>query len=147
MAQVEGSGTIVGTIAMPSGTPNPEISAAFTVAPAVVYSPIVPVSFVTKRSEPDTAMSMGELNPEISDAFTVAPAVVYSPIVPAPMFVTKRSEPDTRYVNREVQPRDQRADDEGRPLRRSAGRGLSERGYSIGSFRRRRRSASRAPTK
>ena len=40
-----------------------------------------------------------------------------------------------------------RADDEGRPVRRSAGRGLNERSYSIGSFRRRRRSASRAPTK
>src|SRR5208337_3501897 len=30
-----------------------------------------------------------------------------------------------------------RADDEGRPIRRSAGRGLNERSYSIGSFRRR----------
>src|ERR1700723_1303981 len=40
-----------------------------------------------------------------------------------------------------------RADDEGRPVRRSTGRGLNERGYSIGSFRRRGRSASRAPTK
>jgi hypothetical protein len=40
-----------------------------------------------------------------------------------------------------------RADDEGRPVRPSAGRGLNKRGYSIGSFRRQGRSASRAPTK
>src|SRR5271156_6076577 len=36
-----------------------------------------------------------------------------------------------------------RTDDEGRPVRRSAGRGLNERGYLTGSFRRRGRSASR----
>ena len=43
--------------AMPTGTSSPEseISAAFTVTPAVVYSPIVSVyPFATNRSEPDT---------------------------------------------------------------------------------------------
>jgi hypothetical protein len=40
-----------------------------------------------------------------------------------------------------------RADDEGWPIRRPAGHGLNERGYSTGSFRRQGRSASRAPTK
>ena len=81
---------------MPAGSFNPEISAAFTVAPAVVYSPIVPApAFVTNRSEPTTAMPKGTFNPEIRAAFTVAPAVVYSPIVPAPAFVTNRSEPTT----------------------------------------------------
>ena len=40
-----------------------------------------------------------------------------------------------------------RADDEGRPVRRSAGRSVNERGYSIGSFSPPRRSTSRAPTK
>ena len=31
---------------MPNGSSSPEISAAFTVAPEVVYSPIVPFGFV-----------------------------------------------------------------------------------------------------
>ena len=49
-----GSGAMVGTIAMPNGPSNPEISEEFTVAPEVVYSPIVlaklpvPKKFVTK---------------------------------------------------------------------------------------------------
>src|SRR5208283_4445551 len=36
--------------------PNPVISEAFTVAPEVVYSPIVPLEFATNRVDPDTAM-------------------------------------------------------------------------------------------
>jgi hypothetical protein len=45
---------------MYSGLLKPEISAAFTVAPAVVYSPIVLLLlFVTNRSEPDTATPDG----------------------------------------------------------------------------------------
>jgi hypothetical protein len=70
---------------MASGPDNPEISAAFTVAPEVMYSPIVPaLAFVTNRSEPDTAMPSGNNNPEISAAFTVAPEVVYLPTVLGP---------------------------------------------------------------
>jgi len=49
-------------MAMPPGPFNPEISAEFTVAPAVVYSPIVPLapqSFGTNRSEPEIAMPVG----------------------------------------------------------------------------------------
>src|SRR5208337_1189871 len=78
IAQVEGSGIAEGlaAIAMPSGKFNPEISAAFTVAPAVVYSPIVPaLPFATNRSEPSTAILQGSSKPEISAAFTVVPAV------------------------------------------------------------------------
>ena len=52
---------------MPVGLLNPEINAGFTVAPEVVYSPIVPVFwFVTNRLEPDSAMPQGLINPEIS---------------------------------------------------------------------------------
>jgi len=54
-----GSGTVEteGTITMPVGPFNPEISAAFTKTPEVVYSLIVPLpAFVIKRSEPSTAM-------------------------------------------------------------------------------------------
>ena len=79
---------------MPSGLPNPETRAAFTVAPDVVYSPIVPFWLVTNRSDPDTAMPHGTSNPEIRAAFTVAPDAVYSPIVPL-KFATNRSDPDT----------------------------------------------------
>ena len=64
---------------MPAGSFSPEISAAFTVAPEVVYSPIVPaISFATNRSEPDSAMSLGTAaeSPETSEAFTVDPEVV-----------------------------------------------------------------------
>ena len=63
------------------------ISAGFTVAPEVVYSPILPVSLVrfklvTNKFPPETAMPCGRLSPEISAGSTVAPEVVYSPIVP-----------------------------------------------------------------
>ena len=76
------------------------ISEAFTVAPEVVYSPIVPLEFATNRVDPDTAMPAGPpLNPVISDAFTVAPEVVYSPIVPLAVFVTNRFDPDTAMPN------------------------------------------------
>jgi len=53
-----GSETVdVGTIAMPCGESNPEMSEAFTVAPEVVYSPTVPKFVdVTNKSEPDTAI-------------------------------------------------------------------------------------------
>jgi hypothetical protein len=44
-----------GTTAIPHGPFNPVISEAFTVAPEVVYSPIVP-SFPTNRFDPDSAM-------------------------------------------------------------------------------------------
>src|SRR5580700_3588975 len=85
---------------MPAGPSSPEISAAFTVAPAVVYSPIVsPPMLMTNRSEPDTATPNGLSSPEISAAFTVAPEVVYSPIVPFSSFATNRSEPDTTMPN------------------------------------------------
>jgi len=82
---------------MPAGPPlNPVISDAFTVAPEVVYSPIVPLAvFVTNRFDPDTAMPNGSSNPVISEAFSVAPEVVYSPIVPLAVFVTNRFDPDT----------------------------------------------------
>jgi len=46
-------------------------------------------TFVTNRSEPDTAMPSGMFSPEISAAFTVAPEVVYSPIVSPNWFVSK----------------------------------------------------------
>ena len=64
-----------------------------------VYSPIVPLVFVTKRSDPDTAMPLGANNPVTKEAFTVAPEVVNSPIVPRPfvkeLFVTtNKSDPD-----------------------------------------------------
>ena len=48
-------------MAMPTGKFNPEIKAGLTVAPEVVYSPIVPLfSFVTNRSAPENAMSPGK---------------------------------------------------------------------------------------
>src|SRR5438874_2411689 len=90
--QLPGSG-IVGTTAMAYGEINPEIRAGFTVVPAVVYLPIVPLEkFATNRSEPETAMFRGKLNPEINVGFTVAPAVVYAAIVS--LFATNRSEPE-----------------------------------------------------
>ncbi len=73
---------------------------AFTVAPDVVYSPILLLpSFATNRSDPDTAIEFGSLSPVIRDALTVAPDKVYSPIVPWPAklpltFDTNRSDPD-----------------------------------------------------
>jgi hypothetical protein len=84
---------------MPLGLFNPEISEAFTVAPEMVYSPIVPpLEFVTNRFDPETAMPVGLSSPEISEAFTVAPEVVYSPIVPLLVFVTNRFDPDTTML-------------------------------------------------
>src|SRR5690348_16587756 len=77
-----GSGTVA-TTAMAYGLGNPEIRAGFTVAPAVVYWPIVPLlRFETNRSEPDTAMLHGKPNPEIRAGFTAMPVAVYRPIVP-----------------------------------------------------------------
>jgi hypothetical protein len=52
-----------------SGPSNPEISEALTVAPEVVYSPIVPDrEFVTNKSDPETTRPIGPDNPEISEA-------------------------------------------------------------------------------
>jgi hypothetical protein len=88
-------------MAMPIGTFNPEIKAALTIAPEVVYSPTVPLpdvapfTFVTNRFPPDTAIPSGPVSPETSAGFTVAPEVVYSPIVPWVTVVTNRSPPDT----------------------------------------------------
>ena len=73
------------------------MSEALTVAPEVVYSPIVPLPrFVTKMSDPDTAMPMGPSSPEMSEALTVAPEVVYSPIVPVPQVRDKDVRPGHR---------------------------------------------------
>jgi hypothetical protein len=96
--QVEdASGTDADTTEMAPGPASPETSAAFTVAPEVVYSPIVPLPrFVTNRFPPDTARPNGPFNPEeIKALLTVAPEVVYSPIVPLSKFVTNRFPPDT----------------------------------------------------
>src|SRR5271169_1452132 len=91
-----GSGVALGTIARNCGSFNPEISEAFTVAPEVVYSPIVPApNSVTNKFEPSTAISPAPPRPEISAAFTVAPEVVYTPIVLRPWLPTNRFEPDT----------------------------------------------------
>jgi hypothetical protein len=97
-----GSGAVVGTMAIPCGPLSPEINEAFTTAPEVVYSPIVPPptfpgprTVPTKRSEPDTAMLIGSFNPEINEGFTKAPEVVYSATVPEKTFAINRSEPDT----------------------------------------------------
>ena len=47
-----------GTTARKDGPFNPEISEALTVAPEVVYSPIVKaLAFTTNRFEPDTAQA------------------------------------------------------------------------------------------
>ena len=74
------------------------ISEEFTVAPEVVYSPIVPAyQFVTNKSDPDTTMLTGSFkpDPEISEAFTVVPEVVYSPIVFWAPFAINKSDPET----------------------------------------------------
>lgn len=88
---------------MPSGLFNPVTSEAFTVAPEVVYSPIVfEPKFATNRSEPSIAMPSGALNPSanvISEAFTVAPPVVNSLIVLPPKNETNMSEPETAMPN------------------------------------------------
>ena len=78
----------------PIGKFNPEIKAGLTVAPEVVYSPIVPLpEFATNSLPPDKAMPAGPFNPEIKAGLTVAPEVVYSPIVPVSESVTKISPP------------------------------------------------------
>jgi hypothetical protein len=77
--------------AMPNGLLSPVISDAFTVAPEVVYSPIVLFKLVTNRFDPITTMPSGPYGSEISEALTVAPEVVNSPIVLLPMFVSKIS--------------------------------------------------------
>jgi hypothetical protein len=85
--RLPGSGT--GATAMKTGPLKPEMRAGFTVAPAVVYSPILLLKwFATNRSDPETAIPSGPINFEMRAGFTVAPAVVYSPIVPL-LFVTK----------------------------------------------------------
>jgi hypothetical protein len=62
-AMVAGSGVEV-TVTIAKGTSNPEISEAFTVAPEVVYSPIVLLfRFETNRSDPDTAIPIGIAQP------------------------------------------------------------------------------------
>jgi len=69
---------------MNSGEDSPdEISEAFTVAPEVVYSPIVlAVKLATKISDPDTAIPNGFVSADTSvPEPTGVPAVVYSPIV------------------------------------------------------------------
>ena len=93
--EVGGSGaeTVVEPMAMPNGLLKPEIKEAFTVAPDVVYSPIVSLpALVTNRSEPDTAMPTGPRPKlEINEAFTVVPEVVYSPIVPTVLATNRLS--------------------------------------------------------
>jgi hypothetical protein len=98
--------------AMATGPLSPEMSEALTVAPDVVYSPIVSVpTFVTKMSEPDTARPPGSLSPEMSGALTVAPEVVYSPTVPGKplivagkLFATKMFDPDTAMASGSLSP-------------------------------------------
>src|SRR5256885_46615 len=94
-------GGVVHPPTIPTGPFNPEIKAALTVAPEVVYSPIVPLfKFETNRFPPDNARPVGLLNPEIKALLTVAPVVaLYSPIVLLPLFVTKRLPPDTARRN------------------------------------------------
>lgn len=71
------------------------INAAFTIAPEVVYSPMVPVELLTtKRLFPDTATALGKFKPLISEEFIIAPDVLYSPIVPVSSFATNRFPPD-----------------------------------------------------
>jgi hypothetical protein len=67
---------------MPTGLFNPVIREAFTVAPEVVYSPIVPASFTTNRFDPDTAGKPERSIPEIREAITVAPEVQVSGAAP-----------------------------------------------------------------
>ncbi len=80
MMKLDGSGTALVVTAMLEGLLSPELSEALTVVPEVVYWPIVPVAefvFVTKMSDPDTAIATGRFSPEMSEALTVAPEVVY----------------------------------------------------------------------
>ena len=92
-------------MAMPIGKFNPEIRAVLTVAPEVVYSPMVlPASFVTNRFPPETAIANGAFNPEIKAVLTVAPEVVYSPIVSLPC-VTNRFPPDNAMPPHHLSPK------------------------------------------
>lgn len=76
MRDVRGSGAVTagGPIATPVGKTNPVIKEAFTVAPEVVYSPMVLLPLLAaKRSEPDIAIPNAKSRPKIKEAFTVAP--------------------------------------------------------------------------
>ena len=46
-----------------------------------VFTDVLEAKFVTKRSEPETAMPNGLFSRLMSEALTVAPEVVYSPTV------------------------------------------------------------------
>lgn len=66
-----------------SGALNPKIRWAFTVAPEVVYLPMVLLKkFATNRFWSETAMPRGPLKPEIRGTFTGVPEKVYRLIVP-----------------------------------------------------------------
>jgi len=75
---------------------QPTTREAFTVAPDVVYSPIVSlVEFVTNRSDPDTAMPAGLGQLRDKGGIDLQTDVVYSPTVPVEELATNRSDPDT----------------------------------------------------
>ena len=85
---------------MPLGSLSPVMSAALTIAPAVVYSPIAP-SMVDRG-----LLRTNRSAPEIGDANRIGqsrdqrglirtPAVVYSLTVPAVPFTTNMSSPAT----------------------------------------------------
>lgn len=77
---------------MPLAVPNPVINDALTVAPAVVYSPTVPLhAFTTNKWPPEIAAATGQFNPVISDALTTRPSNPYSPMVPLFPFATNKS--------------------------------------------------------
>ena len=95
--RLPGSGVAVGTTAMPSGPLRPEISAAFTKPPEVVYSDtVLPSALVMYRFAPSVAMPTGPFSPEIKAAFTILPEVVYLPTVPETKFETKMFDPRMR---------------------------------------------------
>src|SRR5439155_73633 len=71
------------------GKVSPETSVGFTVAPEVVYSPIVPLAgsvppFTTNNLSPEITMPPGKVSPETSAGFISAPEVVYLAMLPAP---------------------------------------------------------------
>src|SRR5205823_4388535 len=91
------------------GKVSPETSVGFTVAPEVVYSPIVPLAgsvppFTTNNLSPETTMPPGKLSPETSAGFTSAPEVVYSLIVPARRFATNSLSPEIAMPCGKVSP-------------------------------------------
>lgn len=58
---------------MPPGPLSPEINAAFTKTPEVVYAETVfPRALVMYRFVPSVAMPSGPFSPEIKEAFTVS---------------------------------------------------------------------------